>query len=93
MSDPIAPRPGCQPCVPPSLDPALCDGCGLCVRACPCGAATMGPLGPRFTCGQHCHLHPRCVAVAHAFFPCESTCPRGALQGAFAIRDLGPTPH
>lgn len=74
---------GCQE--PPLFDAALCDGCGLCLEACPCRAIAMGPHGLEFACGTRCDDRETCVALSFGFFPCESACPRGAIQARFAI--------
>ncbi len=59
----------------PVLDPARCDGCGLCVAVCRCGALVM--LGETVTilqvddCGWCCD--------------CELVCETGALQCPYEI--------
>ena len=59
----------------PVLDPARCDGCGLCVTVCRCGALVM--TGNTVTllqvddCGWCCD--------------CELVCETGALQCPYEI--------
>ena len=59
----------------PVLDPTRCDGCGLCVTVCRCGALVMS--GETVTliqvddCGWCCD--------------CELVCETGALQCPFEI--------
>jgi MinD superfamily P-loop ATPase len=59
----------------PVLDPTKCDGCGLCVTVCRCGALVM--TGATVTlvqvddCGWCCD--------------CELVCETGALQCPFEI--------
>ncbi len=59
----------------PVLDPTKCDGCGLCVTVCRCGALVM--TGETVTlvqvddCGWCCD--------------CELVCETGALQCPFEI--------
>ena len=59
----------------PLIDPALCDGCGLCVRVCPTGALAMNGA-------------VAVVARPEAYDYtglCEMICPRGAIQRPIEI--------
>ena len=59
----------------PSIDAALCDGCGLCVGVCRCGALVMEEgkvqVIPVNSCGW-CGL-------------CELVCPTGAITCPYEI--------
>lgn len=74
---------GCQRV--PVVDLSRCDRCGLCAEACPCGAIDLTARGLAFRCGSRCHIVEHCVALAQGFYPCESACPAGAIQGCFDI--------
>jgi Fe-S-cluster-containing hydrogenase component 2 len=69
--------------IKPQLDEQLCDRCGLCVAACPCGAIELQEQGVLFTCPDVC-----ATAVAEACDcggVCEEVCPTGAISVAFEI--------
>ena len=67
------------------VDASRCTGCGLCARACPCGAITLIEGLPVFHCGEMCTHSVRCVAVACGFAPCAETCPAEAIRLVFEI--------
>ena len=52
----------------PSIDPALCDGCGECIRACPTNRLVMTERQVR--------LKPWCAGCGR----CEPHCPRAAIR-------------
>ncbi len=59
----------------PIVDPALCDGCGLCVKVCPAGALALRE-------GKAVVVDPaRCDYEGLG----EMICPRGAIQLPFEI--------
>lgn len=70
----------------PAFNAALCNACGLCALACPCGAIVMTSKGPAFACRARCRHSPECIAVREGIHPCEITCSRGAIAGRFEIR-------
>jgi Fe-S-cluster-containing hydrogenase component 2 len=72
-------------CIAPLHDTTQCTACGLCAAACPCGAISMQADGPLFRCGERCDQGDRCAAAQHGFYPCEITCPEGAIQPAYTI--------
>lgn len=59
----------------PLVDPAQCDGCGLCVRACPSGVLVVRAARV---------IVARPEACAYAGL-CERICPRGAIRLPFEI--------
>lgn len=69
----------------PEVDESRCTLCGLCVRACPCGAIELGERGPIFRCGDTCLHSATCVCVTHCLFPCEAVCATGAISCTFEI--------
>jgi len=71
----------------PQVDESLCNLCGLCVEACPCGAVTMGAKGPVFSVPEKCKSSLSCDedAGCSCFYMCEEVCPTGAISCAFEI--------
>ena len=69
----------------PTVEEALCTGCGLCLAACPCGAVVLEDGLPVFHCGDRCDQHANCTALAHCNWPCEDACPTGAIACSFEI--------
>lgn len=67
----------------PVVDHELCDRCGLCVEACPCGAIEMTDKGPVFTCGDVCLKSSGCPSECGLV--CEEVCPTGAISCSFEI--------
>jgi ferredoxin len=65
----------------PQLDEQLCTRCGLCVEACPCGAAELGETGVTFSCPDACTDAETCDCGCL----CEEVCPAGAISIAFEI--------
>ena len=59
----------------PTVDESKCDGCGLCVRTCYCGAFVIvnnvAMVVQTEACGWCTH--------------CEAVCPTGAISCAFEI--------
>ena len=64
-----------DPLILPEIEPALCDGCGKCLPACPSGA-----LG--LQAGKAALLRP---ALCHYDGNCELLCPTDAIRIPFAI--------
>lgn len=75
----------------PRVDDALCNLCGLCVEACPCGALTLGDTGPVFDClrsGPEREM--ACWDTCEGcLYQCEEVCPTGAISCEFSIVDGG----
>lgn len=61
--------------VKPVLDEALCNGCGLCVSVCQCGALVMVESIIQMVDTEDCGY---CTE-------CELVCPTGAIQCPFEI--------
>jgi MinD superfamily P-loop ATPase len=59
----------------PVLDPAKCDGCGLCVTICYCGALVMT---------ENVVTVVESTACAWCTL-CEAICPQGAISCPFEI--------
>jgi Fe-S-cluster-containing hydrogenase component 2 len=80
----------CEPNMP-QVDESLCNLCGLCVEACPCGAITMGTKGPVFGVPERCRTSLSCdeSAGCSCFYMCEEVCPTGAIACAFEIVSAG----
>lgn len=73
----------------PKVDQDLCIKCGICVKACPCGAISLEEEGIFFNCPSGCALSLHCIGGPEFFFPCEEACPTGALSFAFEIAKGG----
>jgi MinD superfamily P-loop ATPase len=58
----------------PWIDPDRCDGCGLCLRVCPCGALELQ--------GDKVVARPEVCDYSGL---CEMICPRQAIQRPFEI--------
>jgi len=71
----------------PQVNESLCNLCGLCVEACPCGAITMGAKRPVFSVPERCKSSLSCDehAGCGCFYMCEEVCPTGAITCAFEI--------
>ena len=67
------------------VEAARCTGCGLCARACPCGAIELVGGLPAFHCRETCTHSTACVAVAVGIAPCAETCPVEAIRLVFEI--------
>ena len=59
----------------PLIDPARCDGCGLCVRVCPTGALAVKDGKAIVAAPEACNYTGLCEAI----------CPTGAIQRPFEI--------
>jgi len=59
----------------PVIDQAKCNGCGLCVTVCQCGALVMVDNVVTVIATEECHWCTECEAV----------CPTGALRCPFEI--------
>ena len=69
----------------PTVDATLCDRCGLCLTACPCGAIAMLDGLPAFGCIACCTHNEQCPVIQLGIHPCEMACPQGAIHVAFTI--------
>ena len=80
----------CEPNMP-KVDESLCNLCGLCAEACPCGAVTMGAQGPVFRVPEKCSSSLNCDegAGCSCMYMCEEVCPTGAISCAFEIVSAG----
>ena len=56
------------------VDPAFCDGCGICVEACPMDVLRMDPKT-----GQAAISY---LQDCHTCYVCEEDCPQGAIYVA-----------
>jgi heterodisulfide reductase subunit A len=59
----------------PEIDTALCDGCGMCVAACPSGALALDAGKATIALPEACRWDGAC----------ELACPRGAIAVPYAI--------
>ena len=59
----------------PIIDLKKCDGCGLCVSVCDCGALVLVRNVVTIVETEYCHWCTQCEAV----------CPYGAISCAFEI--------
>lgn len=59
----------------PEVDSAKCDGCGLCLKVCRCGALVM--VNNRVTVVE--------TKDCHWCTECEGICPKGAISCPFEI--------
>lgn len=65
----------------PEIDPGKCNGCGLCVEVCSCGAVVM--------VGDHAAIIESNLCGWCAL--CEVVCPTGAIRCAYEIVIEEPT--
>ena len=74
-------------CALPHVEYSLCNRCGLCVEACPCGAIVMGERGPIFSCDRDSDQGKACTehGAGCCLYLCEEVCPTGAITCAFEI--------
>lgn len=59
----------------PTIQPALCTRCGMCVILCPTHAVEMGPKGPFIARPEDCTY---CAT-------CDTRCPTGAITVSYEI--------
>jgi len=59
----------------PIIDPEKCDGCGLCISVCACGALVLVDNVVTIIVTEECHW---CTV-------CEAVCPTGAISCPFEI--------
>ena len=75
----------------PTLDTLRCNGCGLCVLACPCGAISMQDAKPFFACVTCCSHNDHCPVIQIGIHPCEVACPEQAISVVFTIGQVAGT--
>jgi MinD superfamily P-loop ATPase len=66
----------------PKLDEELCNRCGLCVQACPCGSVELDEESIIFSCPDVCAT---ATEMCDCGCVCEEVCPTGAIAVAFEI--------
>lgn len=67
----------------PQLNEQLCNRCGLCIAACPCGAVELGEKGVLFSCPEACTSGAS--ETCNYCCLCEEVCPTGAITVVFEI--------
>jgi Fe-S-cluster-containing hydrogenase component 2 len=67
----------------PQLNEQLCNRCGLCIAACPCGSVELHEESVLFSCPEACTAAPK--AACDCGCVCEEVCPTGAISVAFEI--------
>jgi Fe-S-cluster-containing hydrogenase component 2 len=67
----------------PQLNEQLCNRCGLCLAACPCGAVELQEETVVFACPEVCATEATETCDCGGL--CEEVCPTGAISVAFEI--------
>jgi len=67
-----------------SVNDELCNLCGACAEACPCGSLVVGEHGLEFQCPDACGPAMQSLCSGCACI-CEDACATGALACAFEI--------
>jgi Fe-S-cluster-containing hydrogenase component 2 len=67
----------------PQLNEQLCNRCGLCIAACPCGSVELYENSVFFSCPEVCAS--AATRTCDCGCLCEEVCPTGAISVAFEI--------
>jgi len=63
----------------PTIEPARCNGCGLCVEVCHCGVLAIVDNVVKL------NIKPECKGCTHWCALCELVCPNGAISYPFDV--------